>query len=317
VVEEFFNSYHLEPCLTMGMGAKQVLRRPVSGWAHAVAGLTISGIFGWLAIRDVSWDAVRASLAQIQPGWLGASLALLAVAVWMRAERWGLLFARDRRPGRRPVFWALMIGYLFNNLLPARAGEAARVVALRREAGVSVARGAATVAVERVFDLASLAVLMLVATPALGSSPLVRATAWASAVVLALAAVLVAAARNARLRRRISGWIVRVPLIRGPRALTTASELGAGVRALGDGRMALEVGVAVLAAERAEPFEQAALERGVHVLVGDRGPERPVRAGPVQVIESLEHGAELVVGQQPGPVQHPGMGPGGAQVVAR
>jgi hypothetical protein len=54
--------------------------------------------------------------------------------------------------------------------------------------------------------------------------------------------VLVAAARNARLRRRISGWIVRVPLIRGPRALTTASELGAGVRALGDRRMALEVG---------------------------------------------------------------------------
>jgi uncharacterized protein (TIRG00374 family) len=242
VVEEFFNSYHLEPCLTMGMGAKQVLRRPVSGWAHAVAGLAISGIFGWLAIRDVSWDAVRASLAQIQPGWLGASLALLAIAVWMRAERWGLLFARDRRPGRRPVFWALMIGYLFNNILPARAGEAARVVALRREAGVSAARGAATVAVERVFDLASLAVLMLVATPALGSSSLVRATAWASAVVLALTAVLVAGARNARLRRRISGWIVRVPLIRGPRALTTASELGAGVRALGDRRMALEVG---------------------------------------------------------------------------
>ena len=36
--------------------------------------------------------------------------------------------------------------------------------------------------------------------------------------------------------------IVRVPLIRGPRALTTLAELGAGVRALSDRAMALEVG---------------------------------------------------------------------------
>jgi hypothetical protein len=35
-----------------------------------------------------------------------------------------------------------------------------------------------------------------------------------------------------------------------------------------------------LAAERAEPLEQPALERGVHVLVGDRRPERAVRAPP-------------------------------------
>ena len=40
-----------------------------------------------------------------------------------------------------------------------------------------------------------------------------------------------------------------------------------------------------LAAQRAEPLEQPAFERGVHVLVSDRGPERAVRAGPVQVIE--------------------------------
>ena len=88
------------------------------------------------------------------------------------------------------VFWSLMIGYLFNNILPARAGEAARVVALRREAGVSAARGAATVAVERVFDVASLAVLMLVATPALGSGAVVRATAWTSVAALAAALLL-------------------------------------------------------------------------------------------------------------------------------
>ncbi|HEY3763926.1 MAG TPA: flippase-like domain-containing protein [Gaiellales bacterium] len=210
---------------------------------HAAAGLAISVIFGWLALRDVSWHAVGASLEQIRGGWLVAALALLAVAVWMRAERWRCIFPRGARPPRAAVFWSLMIGYLFNNLLPARAGEAARVVALRREAGVSAVRGAATVAVERLFDLASLAILMLIATPVLGSSSVVRVTAWTSAALLLAAALLVVGCRSAGLRRRLVALIVRVPLIRGPRARSTAAELGQGVLALSDRRMAFEVGV--------------------------------------------------------------------------
>ena len=224
------------------VGLERVLRRGVSAWAHAAAGLAISGIFGWLAIRDVSWGSVRVSLEQIRPGWLIAALLLLAVAVGMRSERWRLLFARDRRPPRRAVFWSLGIGYLFNNLLPARAGEAARVVALRREAGVSAARGAATVAVERVFDLASLAIVMLVAAPALGSGSVVRVTVWTSAAVLAAAAGLAGGCRSDRLRRRIAAAVVRIPLIRGPRARSTAAELGQGLRGLSDARMAIAVG---------------------------------------------------------------------------
>jgi uncharacterized protein (TIRG00374 family) len=140
------------------------------------------------------------------------------------------------------VFWSLGIGYLFNNLLPARAGEAARVVALRREAGVPAARGAATVAAERVFDLASLAILMLVATPALGSDGIVRVTAWTSAAVLVAAGVLAGGCRSDRLRRRLTALVVRIPLIRGPRARSIAAELGQGFTALTDARMAIVVG---------------------------------------------------------------------------
>jgi uncharacterized protein (TIRG00374 family) len=220
---------------------ERVLRRGVSGWVHAFAGLAISVGFGWLAIRDVSWHAVRVSLGEIRPGWLVAALLLLAVAVWMRAERWRALFARGRRPPRRAVFWSLNIGYLFNNLLPARAGEAARVVALRREAGVPAARGAASVAVERLFDLGSLAVLMLVAAPLLGSSRVAHATEWTSAALVVLAGLLLAAARSSRIRRRLSGAAGRIPFVRGSLARATAAELGEGARALQDSRMAAQV----------------------------------------------------------------------------
>ncbi len=224
------------------MGLHEVLRRGASAWAHAAAGLAISVVFGWLALRDVSWSAVRASLAGIHPAWLIAALVLLAVAVGMRSERWRLLFPRDDRPPRRAVFWSLAIGYLFNNLLPARAGEAARVVALRREAGVPAMRGAGTVAVERVFDLASLAGLMLVATPFLGPGSVVRLTAWTSAAVLAAAVMLAGACRSARLRARMAAAAGRIPLIGGPRARSTAAEFGQGLVGLRDGRMAVVVG---------------------------------------------------------------------------
>jgi uncharacterized membrane protein YbhN (UPF0104 family) len=220
-----------------------VLRRGVSGWVHAVAGLAISACFGWLAIRDVSWRAMHRSLAGIRPGWLVAALVLLAIAVLMRSERWHLLFARGRRPPRRSVFWSLNIGYLFNSLLPARAGEAARVVALRREAGVPAARAAATVAIERVFDLVSLAALMLLAAPVLGSSRVARATEWTSAALVALAARLVAVAGSARTRRALASATGRMAFLRGPLARATAIELGEGARALRDAGMAARVAI--------------------------------------------------------------------------
>ena len=197
-------------------------------------------MFGWLAIRDVSWHAVRESLGQIRPAWLVVSLVLLAVAVWIRSERWRLLFARGRRPPRRAVFWSLGIGYLFNNLLPARAGEAARVVALRREAGVPAARGAATVAVERVFDLASLAVLMLVAAPVLGSSRVARATEWTSAALVAVAALLLAAGGSARCAAGSGGGRSH-PVRARVAGARDRGELGEGARALRDSGMAVQV----------------------------------------------------------------------------
>ena len=223
------------------MALERVLRRGVSGWIHAVAGLAISVAFGWLAIRDVSWHAVRVSLGEIRPVWLIAALLLLALAVWMRAERWRVLFADGRRPPRRAVFWSLNIGYLFNNLLPARAGEAARVVALRREAGVPAARGAASVAVERVFDLAALAILMLVAAPLLGSSRAARATEWTSAALVVLAGLLLAAAGRSRVRGRLAAAARRIPFVRGSLARATVAELAEGARGLRDPGMAAQV----------------------------------------------------------------------------
>ncbi len=74
---------------------------------------------------------------------------------------------------------------------------------------------------------------------------------------------------------------------------------------------------AELAAERAEPLDQAALQRGVHVLVGRRRREVPAGDVALEPVEGLHHLRELVVVQQPGPVQDAGVGPRRGQVVRR
>ena len=74
---------------------------------------------------------------------------------------------------------------------------------------------------------------------------------------------------------------------------------------------------AQLAAERAEPLQQAAFERGVHVLVVDRGPELAGRAGRLEVVQRGQHPAQLVGVEQAGAGQHPSVRAGGGQIVRR
>jgi glycosyltransferase 2 family protein len=134
-------------------------------WAVPWLGLVVTGVFVYLSVRGVHWGRARAALRSSEPWWLVPALAVLAAAVLLRAVRWRYLFAPETRPSLPATTRALIVGYFFNNVLPARAGEAARVVALHRSSGNSRAELAATVVVERVFDVVSLVVLLLVALP--------------------------------------------------------------------------------------------------------------------------------------------------------
>jgi uncharacterized protein (TIRG00374 family) len=108
--------------------------------------------------------------------------------MFARIVRWQLLF----RPGRRPPLAALakagILGLFFNSLLPARAGEAARIVALKRYAGTSFAETTATVMVERIVDVGSLLLLLFALLPWL---PRVSWLSTAGIVAAALVAAIV------------------------------------------------------------------------------------------------------------------------------
>jgi uncharacterized protein (TIRG00374 family) len=109
---------------------------------------------------------------------------VLAVSVLVKALRWRLLFPPATRPPLGATTRSLLVGYFFNNILPARAGEAVRVVALHREAGTSRAEALATAVSERVYDILALLVLLFASVPFLPEVTWLR-----SAGILALVLV--------------------------------------------------------------------------------------------------------------------------------
>jgi glycosyltransferase 2 family protein len=130
-------------------------------------GVLVSSIFIYLAFRGIDFKGLRAGLAGSNYWVLIPALVVLAVAIVLRAVRWRILLSPEYRPSLGIVTNALMIGYLFNNILPARAGEAARVLALRQRAGTPKFEGLGTVIAERALDILVLLALLFAVAPVL------------------------------------------------------------------------------------------------------------------------------------------------------
>jgi uncharacterized protein (TIRG00374 family) len=115
-------------------------------------GVLISAAFIWLSLRglrlDEFWDAVRAA----DYSWLVPGVAVYFLAVWVRAWRWHYLLKPVTEIGAGAMFPVTVIGYMGNNVYPARAGEVLRAVVLKRREGVAVSASLATIIVERIFD---------------------------------------------------------------------------------------------------------------------------------------------------------------------
>lgn len=204
-------------------------------------GLAVTAVFGYLAVRNVDAGEAWAAFRSSDPWWLVPAFAALAVTVFLRAVRWRYLFAPETRPPLRAVASALLVGYFFNNVLPARAGEAARVVALHRSSATSRAELAATVVVERAFDVVSLVVLLFVASPWLPDVSWARSAAIFAGVLGAGCAVVVVgvAVWGERPFRFLLRPLALLPFVAEERLGRAAANLIHGLAAIRRPRLAL------------------------------------------------------------------------------
>lgn len=162
-------------------------------------------LLAW-ALRGVSAEEVLRHIAGARPGPLAAAVIVATLSFPLRLIRWRLLL-RDERGEPYPLapLWhAIALGFMANNLLPLRAGELIRSYTAARLAQARFTTVISSVAVERIFDALTVVALLTFAllTSELPSSvtvagtsvtQLARAGGVASMVALLLAVMVVAA----------------------------------------------------------------------------------------------------------------------------
>jgi uncharacterized protein (TIRG00374 family) len=224
--------------------------RPGRRVAATVATFLLAAGFTYLAVQGVHWHTAWRAVEHCHAWWLVPAMAAFAGQTLMRAMRWRSLFAHARRPRRGPVIEAMLVGYLFNNIMPARAGEVARVASLTRNSATPPAEIVGTVVVERVYDVFAVLLIFFCAVPWLPH------VSWlgAAAVLAAVAAVGLAGtvAVLAIYGERPLQWLAR-PLARLPRLSGEKIEhhvalLATGLSGLREHRVALEALIWSLAA---------------------------------------------------------------------
>jgi uncharacterized protein (TIRG00374 family) len=115
-------------------------------------GVLISAVFLYFSLGGLKLNEVWSSMQSAQYLWLLPGIAVYFVGVWVRSWRWHYMLRPLKKIPTRTMFPIVTIGYMGNNIYPARAGEVLRAVILKQREGVPVSASLATVIVERIFD---------------------------------------------------------------------------------------------------------------------------------------------------------------------
>lgn len=141
----------------------------------------------WLASR-FDFSDVATALGRANPAVLAPLPFLVLLSFILRAQRWRVIVEHEPPVRFWPSFRALMIGYLLNILLPARAGDLARALELGRTESISRTKVLATLVTERTAELGYMLLLLsvvLLSYPAL--PPWLKQAGFGVAMVTAIA----------------------------------------------------------------------------------------------------------------------------------
>lgn len=119
---------------------------------HVALGILISAVFLYLAFRSINFSQLWQYLREAKWAWVLLGLVCYFLGVWVRTWRWQVLLNPLKKISQRELFPVVCIGYMGNNVYPARAGEVLRSILLKQKDDVPISGSLATIVVERLFD---------------------------------------------------------------------------------------------------------------------------------------------------------------------
>jgi len=125
-------------------------------------GIAISIALLALLFRSVDPRELIRALRGINGIWLIPAVVLTLLSYLMRAVRWKYLLSPLKQTSFANRVSATLIGYMANNLLPARLGELARAYLLAEREGIGTGAVVATLVIDRLTDGFTVLLLLLV-----------------------------------------------------------------------------------------------------------------------------------------------------------
>ena len=114
--------------------------------------LLISALFLYLALRGLQFNLIFDAIKSADLVWLLAVVPIYFTSVWFRSLRWNYLLRPIKHLKTNEVFPVVAIGYMGNNIFPARAGELLRSVVLKHRYDIPISASLASIIVERIID---------------------------------------------------------------------------------------------------------------------------------------------------------------------
>lgn len=125
-------------------------------------GIGISMFFLVLLFRKIDFNRLLAALRTVDYRFIFLALVYTFASYYLRAVRWYYLLISEKRIPISSLYPATIIGYMANNLLPARLGEFVRAYVLAQREGLQTASVFASLVIDRLFDGFTVIVMLLV-----------------------------------------------------------------------------------------------------------------------------------------------------------
>ncbi len=173
-------------------------------------GSIVSGFFLYLAMRDIEWGVLWGVLEQTRPLYLIPAVVFTLLGHYFRAYRWKFMLLPIKSISTWNLFSATSIGFMANNLLPARLGEIVRAYTVGRREQISISAAFATIVYERIVDVFSLIVCLWVTLSKVPGPEWLRTSAmWLIVLNVALFVVMFLMERYQHLVKTIVTRIAR------------------------------------------------------------------------------------------------------------
>ncbi len=139
----------------------------------ALVGVVVTALLLAWVLKDVSLAEVWTRAKAANLWYLIATVIVATLTFVVRIFRWQLMLRSDdgQRLGAKPLWHAIAIGFMANNLLPFRAGEFIRAFAISRLVPVKVSSALSSLVLERLFDGVTTIILLFIGLLSAGLPP--------------------------------------------------------------------------------------------------------------------------------------------------